>query len=327
MCFFFEYSDITTCFYVKNDKRKTIQHNVPMDFFELNAFYTLSKNLHFARTAEKVNLSPSALSRLVSRLEEEAGISLVDRTNREVKLTQAGINFADFAKKCLENKEDVFNSFKSQNNEIAGTLRLYASVTACYSIIPPFLKTLSEKYPLIHLEIETGDPAGALNAVKTNNADLAVAAIPSESEGFSSQIDAIPVQRTPLVFAASAGGPYENVFGSPQDIVSTVPLILPKAGIARERFELWTKSRNVKPLIAAETEGNEAIMALVRLGLGIGLIPHIVLAQGPYEKGFTCHAAGNALGYYEIGFIQKKEISGSDSYRKMRNAVNKILHE
>lgn len=296
-----------------------------MDFFELNAFYTLSKTLHFARTAEKVNLSPSALSRLVSRLEDEAGTALVDRTNRDVKLTPAGKNFAGFAKKCLESKEDVFNSFKSQDNEIAGTLRLYASVTACYSIIPIFLKTLSEKYPLIHLEIETGDPAGALAAIKSDRADIAVAAIPSENESFSAQIDAVPVRRTPLVFAASAGGPYENVSGSPQDIVSSVPLILPKAGLARERFENWIKSRNVKPVIAAETEGNEAIMALVQLGLGIGLIPHIVLTQGPYEKGFTCHAAGNALGYYEVGFIQKREISGSESYKRIRNAVNEIL--
>lgn len=297
-----------------------------MDFFELNAFYTLSKMLHFARTAEKVNLSPSALSRLVSRLEEEAGTPLVDRTNRDVKLTQAGKRFSDFAKNCLEQKEDVFNSFKSQNNEIAGTLRLYASVTACYSIIPTFLKTLSEKYPLIHIEIETGDPAGATAAVKTGRADVAVAAIPSDEEGYSAQIDAIPVHRTPLVFAASIGSPYENVSGSPQDIVSSVPLILPKTGLARERFELWIKSRNVKPMIAAETEGNEAIMALVQLGLGIGLIPHIVLTQGPYAKGFTCHAAGNALGYYEVGFIQKREISGSESYKRMRNAINKILH-
>lgn len=298
-----------------------------MDFFELNAFYTLSQTLHFAHTADKVNLSPSALSRLVSRLEEETGAILVERNNREVKLTQAGENFAEFSKKCLESKEDVFNSFKVQSNEVAGTLKVFASVTACYSVIPPFLKKLSEKYPLVHLEIETGDPAGALAAIKEGRADIAVAALPTENSGFLNQYDSMPVIRTPLVFAASTGGPWENVSGSPQDIVSSVPLILPKAGLARERFDLWIKSRNVKPVIAAETEGNEAIMALVQLGLGIGLIPHIVLTNGPYDKGFTCHAAGNALGYYEVGFIQKREINGSETQKKLRIAVNNILKE
>ena len=293
-----------------------------MDFFELNAFLNLSQTLHFAHTAEKVNLSPSALSRLISRLEDETGTILLERNNREGRLTHQGADFARFAKKCLDEQEDVLNSFKSSGDEVSGTLHVYASVTACYSIMPPFLKSLSENYPKIHLEIETGDPAGAINAVKEGRAELAVAAIPESGlNGF----DTLPIRRTPLVFAASIGGAYEKVSGSPQDIVSSVPLILPKTGLARERFDAWISSRNVNPVIAAETEGNEAIMALVQLGIGIGLIPHIVLTNGPYDKGFTCLAAGNALGYYEVGFIQKKEISGSESLKRIRTAVNEIL--
>lgn len=294
-----------------------------MDFFELNAFLTLSKTLHFAKTAEKVNLSPSALSRLISRLEDETGQILLERNNREVHLTSKGLDFADFAKKCLEEKEEVFLKFKSKPNVISGTLRVYASVTACYSIMPPFLSRLSEQYPEIQLNVQTGDPAGAILAVKEGRADVAVAAIPDSP---LSEMDCIPVRRTPLVFAASTGGPFEKVSGSPQDIVSSVPLILPKTGLARERFDIWTESRNVKPVIAAETEGNEAIMAMVQLGLGIGLVPHIVLTNGPYGTGFTCHSAGNSLGYYEVGFIQKRRYSGSESYKKMRQAVDKILH-
>jgi len=54
--------------------------------------------------------------------------------------------------------------------------------------------------------------------------------------------------------------------------------------------------------------------------------PHIVLTNGPYNTGFTCLSAGNALGYYEVGFIQKKEISGSESVKRIRKAVNEILN-
>lgn len=295
-----------------------------MDFFELNAFLNLSQTLHFAHTAEKVNLSPSALSRLISRLEDETGTILLERNNREVKLTPQGADFARFAKKCLDEQEDILNSFRASGNEVSGSLHVYASVTACYSIMPPFLKSLAEKYPKIHIEIETGDPAGAISAVKEGRAELAVAAIPESGlAGF----DTLPVRRTPLVFAASVGGAWEHTAGSPQDIVSSVPLILPKTGLARERFDAWIQTRNVKPVIAAETEGNEAIMALVQLGIGIGLIPHIVLTNGPYDKGFTCLSAGNALGYYEVGFIQKKEISGGESHKRIHCAVNEILGE
>lgn len=299
-----------------------------MTFFELNAFLNLSKTLHFAKTSQNVNLSPSALSRLISRLEDETGTILLDRNNRGVALTKQGIDFATFAKTCLEKQEDLFESFKNQNDEISGTLRVYASVTACYTIMPPFLKTLAEKYPQIQLSIETGDPAGAIPAIREGRADVAVAAIPKkDSEDGLIGLDAIPVRRSPLVFAASVGGPYENLEGSPQDIISTVPLILPKTGLARARFDQWISSRNVKTKIAAETEGNEAIMALVQLGLGIGLVPQIVLTNGPYTNGFTSHAALNSLGYYEIGFIQKTQFSGSESYKRMRAAVSEILHK
>lgn len=294
-----------------------------MDFYELQAFTELAKTLHFTRAAEKVNVSASALSRMISRLEAETGKQLFERNNREVQLTADGEAFAAFAKKCLEEKEDLQARFSGSSSAVVGTLHVYASVTACYSIMPPFIKRLSERYPDVQLSVETGDPALAPSAVREGRADLAVAAIP---EGGITGFDAVPMRRTPLVFAASTGGAYENVSGSPQDIVSSVPLILPKAGLARERFDVWTASRNVKPVIAAETEGNEAIMALVQLGLGIGLVPQLVLTNGPYLNGFTSHAAGNALGYYEVGFIQKLHAGGSESARRLRAAVSEILH-
>ena len=294
-----------------------------MDFFELKAFVSVAKNLHFARAANEINLSPSALSRRISRLEEETGAELFDRRSKDIFLTEKGRKFLGFASKCVEEKENLVNEFSQIKDSVCGTLHVYASVTACYTIMPPFIKKLSAKYPAVHLSVETGDPAGAVSAVREGRAELAVAAIPDERSAF---FDCISVCRSPLVFAAALNGPYVDVQGSPQDIVSTVPLILPKAGLARKRFDSWIKSRNVHPEVAAETEGNEAVMALAALGLGIGLVPKIVLENGPYKEGFVSHNAGNALGFYDIGFIQKAKITGSESARKIRIAVNEILH-
>ncbi len=294
-----------------------------MDFVELDAFLKLSRTLHFAHTAEEVHLSPSALSRMINRLEQEVGSPLFERDNREVHLTNEGMEFAKFAEDCLENKEQLLEHFSNKDKEVRGTLHVYASVTACYTIMPPFIKKLKAKYPYIQLSIETGDPAQAASAIREGRAELAVAAIPSTSIDF---FDCIPVRKSPLVFAASTPGPYVEISGSPQDIVSSVPLILPRTGLARKRFDSWVKSRNVKPQIVAEAEGNEAVMALSALGLGIGLVPKIVLDYGPYKEGFICHSAGNALGYYDIGFIQRTQISGSEQKRQIRLAVTDILH-
>lgn len=293
-----------------------------MDFYELNAFLVLSKSLKFSKASKELNMSPSALSRMISRLEDELGVLLFDRNSREVLLTDNGKKFSDFAKNCLIQKNELFDSFSEDKNELSGTLNVFASVTACYSIMPPFIKKLTEKYPAVHLSVETGDPALAFNAVREGRAQLAVAAIPQTKPY---DLECISMKKSPLVFAASSSGPYTKVQGSPQDIVSSVPLILPKEGLARLRFDSWIKSRNVKPFIAAETEGNEAVMALAALGIGIGLVPKIVLENGPYKEGFVYHSAGNALGYYDIGFIQKSGMQGTERERKLRNAISEIL--
>lgn len=295
-----------------------------MNFYELEAFLALAKTLHFGKTASKLNMSPSALTRLISRLEEELGVSLFDRNNRQIYLTDQGKIFEKFAQESLSKRADLKVSLSGNGERIEGVLPLYASVTACYTILPDFIKRLTEKYPGIQLSVETGDPAAAISAVKENRALLAIGAIPET--GLAS-METVSVVKTPLVYAASKNGPYTKLEGSPQDILSSVPLVLPKAGLARSRFDKWIKSRNVKPIIAAETEGNEAILAIAQLGLGIGLVPQIVLENGPYRGEFIIHTAGNILGYYDVGFIRKATISGTTSSRRIQEAVENILNQ
>ncbi|MBQ4014465.1 MAG: HTH-type transcriptional activator IlvY [Treponema sp.] len=293
-----------------------------MDFYELDSFIKVAETLRFSKAADLCNMSPSALSRMIARLEEEVGAPLLDRDNRKVLLTEQGKKFLAFARDAVTKKRDLTMEFSQAKDTVSGDLNVYASVTACYTILPPFIKELSKKYPAIRLSVQTGGESGAFNAVKEGRVHLAVAAIPEEG---NAAIEATSVIKTPLIYAASVDGPWTKLYGSPQDILSSAPLVLPKTGLARKRFDKWIKSRNVKPRIAAETEGNEALLAIAQLGLGIALVPRIVLENGPYKGKFVIHEAGNALGYYDVGFIRKKEISGTQSERKILTAVNEVL--
>ncbi len=293
-----------------------------MDFYELDAFIKLAESLRYSKAAELANMSPSALSRMISRLEEEIGAPLLDRDNRKVLLTEQGKKFLAFAREAVTKRKGLLEEFSKGSDLLSGDLKVYASVTACYTILPPFIKALSQKYPAVRLSVQTGGEAGAFSAVKEGRVLLAVAAIPEEG---NAAIESTSIIKTPLIYAASADGPWTKLDGSPQDIVSSAPLVLPKTGLARKRFDKWTKSRNVQPKIAAETEGNEALLAIAQLGLGIALVPRIVLENGPYKGKFVIHEAGNALGYYDVGFIRKKEISGTQTERKIMQAVNEIL--
>jgi len=316
-----------------------------MDFHELEAFLVLADNLHFARAASQIHLSPSALSRLLVRLEEELGVSLFERDTRQVSLTSEGESFLSFARESIHRREDLLLKLGERDDNIRGILRVYASVTACYSILPPFVEALAIEHPGLRLSVETGDPADAADAIRESRAELALDAIPPK--GFR-DLECHSVRTTPLVFVASRSGAYGNlklavepsaiqqqtssVTSSTQAealeiSLQSIPVVLPKSGLARDRFDRWVRIHDVKPIIAAETAGNEAVLALARLGLGLGLVPRLVLENSPFAEGLILYDAGPEFGDYDIGFIQKSAVSGTDAARKLRTEITRIIRK
>jgi LysR family transcriptional regulator, positive regulator for ilvC len=330
-----------------------------MDFHELEAFVALAKTLHFARAATALHTSPSGLSRLLGRLEDELGVKLAERDTRRVELTEAGRDFLDFAEDSLRRREELRLGLGSRDGSLRGFLRVYASVTACYSVLPPFAEALVAAYPELSLSVETGDPADAELAASSGRVDLAVAAIP---DGGFAGLDAFAVRRSPLVFVGARSGPWGRLDLARSDdpivtsetevsggaaigrtraagvntaererklaaILASTPLILPATGLARERFDRWSREHGFRPRIAAETGGNEPLLAFARLGLGLALVPRIVVESGPFADGLAIYDGGPAFGDYDIGYVLKTPRPGSDSGRRVYQALAVLLEQ
>lgn len=291
-----------------------------MDFHELRAFQALGRHLHFGKAAQAINASPSALSRMISRLEDEVGLPLVDRDTRRVVLTEDGKAFLDFCDETLRRRDELHLTMGQDSGELRGTLRLYASVTACYSILPPLARELGTRHPGLRLQVDTGDPADAMEALEAGGVDLALAAIPA---GGFRNITCFSVQRTPLVFVASRDGPW-GALSDPvySRALADLPLIVPHKGLARERLDRWLKTRRIQAHVRAETAGNEAILALARLGLGLGLVPRLVLDNSPFAQGLVQYPGDPELGDYDIGFLFPVQ---RGSTRRLQEAMTEIL--
>jgi len=279
-----------------------------VDFHELEAFVVLARTLHFAKTAHIIHSSPSALSRLLGRLEDELGASLLDRGKRRVQLTEPGQAFLEFAQESLRRRDELHLRLSSQDGQLRGTLRVFASVTACYSILPPLVEAISQAHPHVRLSVDTGDPADAEQAMHEERVDLALGALPVSG---LPDLDCFAVQHSPLVFVASRNGPFGQLDFKSTLSLAALPLILPRKGLARDRLEQWLRSHKVRPQISAETAGNEAVLALARLGLGLGLVPRIVLENSPFAEGLVVYNAGQDLGEYTIGFMLGQANTGN----------------
>ncbi len=274
-----------------------------MDIKELKVFLTTAEQLHFGRASQSCNLSPSALTRTIQRLEEELGEVLFLRDNRTVQLSPAGEKFAAYVRQALLDFQNLQNSLAGEQL-FSGSFSLYASITAVYSLLPDLLETYREKYPDVQLELRTGAAEKAVLQVETGEIDIAVAALPDRRRR---GIEFLPIFTTPLIFIAgkslAAALPDER-----NDILdlSRIPLVLPQAGLSRRRLDKWLKQQGISPQVSTEVSGNEALIAMVHLGCGVGIVPQLVLERSPFAHDIVVLDHAPQLEAYVVGLCSSK---------------------
>jgi LysR family positive regulator for ilvC len=240
---------------------------------QLIQFLNLAEQLHFGRAAELVNVSPSALSRSIQRLEAELGTALFDRDNRNVSLTQAGRRFLEYARETVRGWDSIRNELLAGANELQGEVSLFCSVTASYSYLVEILEAVRAEHPAIEITLHTGDPEDAISRVLSGRDDLAIALRP---EKMPAGLAFRALERLPLVFIQGR----ETAVDKQRDWSAT-PMILNERGVTRTRVTRWFEEKGQSLNIYAQVAGNEAIVGMVSLGFGVGVVPGIVLENSP----------------------------------------------
>lgn len=249
-------------------------------------------------------MSPSAVSRSVQRLEEELGYPLLVRDNRSVQLTEQGQVFLEYALDVTQRYELLRHELSNSSEVLRGQLTLFASVTASMSILPNVLSEFRERYPEIHIQLETGYAVNALSKL-AEGIDVVVAALTEEEdERYVKRI----LTSIPIDTVAPATGALTNyVTQTTQVDWSTVPMILPSTGQTRENINTWLKQEGITANVYAEVAGNEAILALVALGCGIGFVPRLVVNDSPLSEKVKVITGGPRLTEFQVGFCTRRK--------------------
>lgn len=280
-----------------------------MDTKPLRLFLTLADTLHFGRASAMCHVSPSTLSRTVQQLETELGAPLFYRDNRSVTLTSEGQRFQEYARDTLMRWDSLRHALQEDRRVLQGELSLYCSVTASYSFLYDILSSFRHQHPHIELKLHTGDPAQAVHRVQQGEEDIAIGARPDH---LPASIAFRPIARSPLLFIAPASQPQlaERLGGmATKDEWEDIPMILSEEGLARERTDRWFRQLGVKPHIYAQVSGNEAIVSMVSLGFGVGVVPKIVLDNSPLAARIRPLDVQPALAPYEVGlFTQERRL-------------------
>lgn len=269
-----------------------------MDTRTLRNYLHLAETLHFGRASELCHISPSALSRNIKQLEEELGVTLLYRDNRSVSLSHEGKLFQQYARDALSQWDATRQRLLSEAEELHGEISVYCSVTASYSFLYDILNRFRQRFPAVEIKLHTGDPDHAIQHILSDKEDIAIAARPDH---IPNELAFNEVGISPLLFIA----PLEANFDVPQKATqwAEAPMILSEEGVSRQRVNAWFQQQQIAPKIYAQVAGNEAIVSMVSLGFGIGVVPQIVLENSPLADRVKVLDVQPQLTPYHIGLF------------------------
>jgi LysR family positive regulator for ilvC len=244
-----------------------------------------------------MHISPSALTRNIQQLEEKLGSALFVRDNRSVSLTRTGKLFQQYACETLNHWQHFQNSLMEETQELQGDISIYCSVTASYSFLYNILSDFRSAHPKIGIRLHTGDPENAIERIQNNKEDIAIASRPDK---LASTLDFKRIATSALVVIAPP---------NQKNVVSweNIPLILSEEGVIRKRIDKWFQQQAIKPNIYAQVAGNEAIVSMVSLGFGVGVVPEIVLRNSPLIDKVTMVNNPPLLQAIEVGLCTHKK--------------------
>ena len=123
------------------------------DLNDLSAFALVAEARSFTKAAARLNVSPSALSQTIAKLEQRLGLRLLTRTTRSVALTEAGERLFNVVRPRVDEITAELAALKSLRDRPSGTIRITSSEHAALSILEPALVRLMAVYPEISIEV------------------------------------------------------------------------------------------------------------------------------------------------------------------------------
>lgn len=158
-----------------------------MTLTELRYIVALAREKHFGRAAEKCFVSQPTLSVAVKKLEDELGVILFERGQSEITVTPAGEPIIRQAEKVLAEAARIKELADTAGDPLAGPLRIGAIYTIGPYLLPRLVPLLRERAPQMPLILQENFTAKLIEALKNNELDVAIVALPIEEPGLVAQ--------------------------------------------------------------------------------------------------------------------------------------------
>lgn len=247
---------------------------------QFRQFIAVAEELSFRRAAERLNMAQPPLTATIQRLEDEIGTTLIERTNRITRLTEAGQIFLKEARKTVEQAERAMLAARQAGEGLTGLLRISFVASAAREILPSILLRFREHHPQVKLELQEAMTAHQIELLQAGRSDLGFVIPPlQDARDLKSEI----VAQNHLVAAV----PEDHALAQQEQIALT--------DMAHESWILFPERQGpglhriihaaclqagFTPLIGQEAPQMDTIVSLVAGGMGVALVSRALVKGG-----------------------------------------------
>ncbi|MFN4148117.1 MAG: LysR substrate-binding domain-containing protein [Rhodocyclaceae bacterium] len=241
-----------------------------MTLTELRYIVALAREKHFGRAAEKCCVSQPTLSVAVKKLEDELGVILFERGQNEITVTPAGEPIVKQAEKVLAEAARIKELAETAGDPLAGPLRIGAIYTIGPYLLPRLVPLLRSRAPQMPLMLQENYTTVLIEALKNNELDVAIVALPIEEPGLVAQ--AVYDEAFRVLVPAQHPWVKEKAI-SPRRLLDEPLLLLGRGNCFRDQvLDLCSRAGAGGPQVL-EGSSLETIRYMVASGIGVTVMP------------------------------------------------------
>lgn len=263
----------------------------------------------FTKAADSLNYAQSSVSKMIADLEKEWGISLLQRNKKGVCLTSSGEEILPYARKIVSDFEEIQQKVNEINGIQSGIVRIGTFSSVAINWLPDLFAKFQEDYPGIDYEMLLGDYDEVEKWIDEGRVDCGFLRLPAGGD-----LDVISLKKDEYKAVLPANHPLAKKELLDYEDLNDQPFLLLEHGGKTEVSELLEKN-HAHPNIRFTTWEDYAIMAMVERGLGIGVLPEMILKRIPYQ--IAVRSFKNPY-FREIGLAMKDR-------RKLTPATRKFI--
>ena len=243
-----------------------------MNLKTLNSFIVLAEELHFGRAASKCGISQPAMSRLLSDLEADVGVKLLDRTSREVSLTQAGRGFLESARKAIAYADMAVRAARAGAVDGIDRLTVGMGIGTAQPTVGQLIAKFKQAHPETRVTLCQLDERSIGAALADGEVDVAIAWEVSIPTGLYRRY----LGTVPLSVLVQSGHELETKEPVSFADLADYPIILPardRQPMIYDTYRRYTTEAGFEPAIAIDVSTMSDTFAMVAAGVGVGHAP------------------------------------------------------